>query len=111
MHCVLSLAHSVCCPVSVLLPSKEQHNLKQFASTNLLSCLGSRSSCSPAVPPPPHPTPRARVPVSAGVLLVACGSDPFHLVDAGVAAAAALSGGAAPRSIKQLPTSLDGFGW
>lgn len=44
-------------------------------------------------------------------LLLACGSDPFQLVDAGVAAAAALSGGAAPRSTKQLPASLDGFGW
>jgi hypothetical protein len=50
-------------------------------------------------------------PAAVGALLVACGSDPFHLVDAGVAAAAALSGGAAPRSIKQLPSSLDGFGW
>jgi raffinose synthase len=46
-----------------------------------------------------------------GVLLLACGSDPFQLVDAGVAAAAALSGGAAARSTKQMPTSLDGFGW
>jgi hypothetical protein len=48
---------------------------------------------------------------SPGLLLVACSTDPFHLVDAGVAAAAALSGGAAPRSIKSLPSSLDGFGW
>jgi hypothetical protein len=47
----------------------------------------------------------------AGVLLMACSTDPFHLVDAGVAAAAALSGGAAPRAAKQLPASLDGFGW
>jgi hypothetical protein len=47
----------------------------------------------------------------AGALLLACGSDPFQLVDAGVAAAAALSGGAAPRSTKQLPGSLDDFGW
>ncbi|WIA40450.1 hypothetical protein OEZ86_013807 [Tetradesmus obliquus] len=45
------------------------------------------------------------------VLLMACGTDPFHLVDAGVAAAAALSGGAAPRAAKHLPASLDGFGW
>lgn len=51
--------------------------------------------------PPAHP----------GVLLVAAGTDPFHLVDAAVAAAAALSGGAAPRAAKQLPASLDGFGW
>lgn len=42
---------------------------------------------------------------------MACGTDPFHLVDAGVAAAAALSGGAAPRAAKHLPASLDGFGW
>lgn len=49
--------------------------------------------------------------IISGALLLACGSDPFQLVDAGVAAAAALSGGAAPRSIKQLPASLDGFGW
>jgi raffinose synthase len=48
---------------------------------------------------------------AAGVLLMACSTDPFHLVDAGVAAAAALSGGAAPRAAKQLPASLDGFGW
>jgi hypothetical protein len=47
----------------------------------------------------------------AGVLLMACSTDPFQLVDAGVAAAAALSGGAAPRAAKQLPASLDGFGW
>lgn len=47
----------------------------------------------------------------ASALLLACGSDPFHLVEAGVAAAAALSGGAAARSTKQLPASLEGFGW
>eukprot|EP00775_Hariotina_reticulata_P012148 gene12148-12286_t len=45
------------------------------------------------------------------LLLMACSTDPFHLVDAGVAAAAALSGGAGPRSMKRLPSSLDGFGW
>lgn len=45
------------------------------------------------------------------MLLIAASCDPFHLVDAGVAMAASLSGGAAPRAAKQLPNSLDGFGW
>ena len=39
------------------------------------------------------------------------GRDPYYLTDAAVAAAAALSGGAAPRSVKELPPSLDSFGW
>lgn len=42
---------------------------------------------------------------------MAAGTDPFYLVDAGVAAAAALSGGAKPRAHKRLPPSLDAFGW
>lgn len=46
-----------------------------------------------------------------GVLLLLAGTDPFYLVDAGVAAAAALSGGAKPRAHKRLPPSLDAFGW
>ncbi|KAG2451611.1 hypothetical protein HYH02_003392 [Chlamydomonas schloesseri] len=37
--------------------------------------------------------------------------DPYELIERGVAAAAALSGGARPRSTKQMPASLDGFGW
>jgi len=44
-------------------------------------------------------------------LLLAAGTDPYALVDAGVAAAAALSGGARPRRAKRLPASLDVFGW
>jgi raffinose synthase len=44
-------------------------------------------------------------------LLLAAGTDPYALVDAGVAAAAALSGGARPREAKRLPASLDVFGW
>jgi raffinose synthase len=43
--------------------------------------------------------------------MVAAGRDPYHLVDAGVAAAAAMSGGAKPRALKRMPASLDGFGW
>jgi raffinose synthase len=39
------------------------------------------------------------------------GRDPFYLTDAAVAAAASFSGGAAPRSVKELPASLDSFGW
>ncbi len=45
------------------------------------------------------------------VLYAAVGSDPFALVERGVAAAAALSGGAQPLSTKRLPPSLDVFGW
>ncbi|KIY97157.1 hypothetical protein MNEG_10808 [Monoraphidium neglectum] len=45
------------------------------------------------------------------VLMLLAGTDPFYLVDAGVAAAAALSGGAKPRAHKRLPPSLDAFGW
>ncbi|KAG2488978.1 hypothetical protein HYH03_012419 [Edaphochlamys debaryana] len=44
-------------------------------------------------------------------LYLAASWDPYELVDRGVAAAAALSGGARPRSTKALPPSLDGFGW
>eukprot|EP00877_Chromochloris_zofingiensis_P013754 jgi/Chrzof1/8632/Cz03g18090.t1 len=47
----------------------------------------------------------------AGVLLIAAGRDPYQLVDASVAAAAAYSGGARARATKQLPDSLDSFGW
>lgn len=44
-------------------------------------------------------------------LLVAAGADPFELVNAAVAQAASLSGGAKPLSTKRLPPSLDVFGW
>ncbi|MEW5305191.1 MAG: hypothetical protein WDW36_007751 [Sanguina aurantia] len=46
------------------------------------------------------------------ILLLAASWDPFELVDRGVTAAAAvLSGGARPRMEKQLPETLDLFGW
>lgn len=45
------------------------------------------------------------------VLYIVASWDPFEMVDRGVAAAAALSGGARPRTAKVLPPSLDGFGW
>lgn len=44
-------------------------------------------------------------------LYVAAGSDPFELVDSAVAAAAAISGDAKPRTEKHLPPTLDVFGW
>jgi hypothetical protein len=44
-------------------------------------------------------------------LYMAASWDPYELIDSGVAAAAALSGGAQPRAIKQVPAALDGFGW
>lgn len=44
-------------------------------------------------------------------LYLAASWDPYELIDRGVAAAAALSGGAQPRSAKHVPASLDGFGW
>ncbi|KAL0042463.1 hypothetical protein WJX79_000575 [Trebouxia sp. C0005] len=44
-------------------------------------------------------------------LYVAAGNDPYALLDAAVAKAAALSGGAKPLSQKQIPKSLDVFGW
>jgi raffinose synthase len=44
-------------------------------------------------------------------VLVAAGDDPFALVDAAVAAAAARSGDAKPLAAKRLPPSLDVFGW
>jgi raffinose synthase len=44
-------------------------------------------------------------------LLIAAGADPFELVDAAVAAAAARSGGARPLAEKRLPPSVDYFGW
>ncbi|GLC45302.1 hypothetical protein PLESTB_000307100 [Pleodorina starrii] len=47
----------------------------------------------------------------SSVLYIGASWDPYELVDRGVAAAAALSGGARPRSAKTLPPSLDGFGW
>ncbi|KAJ9514794.1 hypothetical protein QJQ45_028464, partial [Haematococcus lacustris] len=55
----------------------------------------------------------ARVQAAAwGALLhVSAGSDPFSLVERGVAIAAHLSGTALPLSIKELPPSLDVFGW
>lgn len=58
-----------------------------------------------------HGTPRPSSLTPAGVLLLLAGTDPYYLVDAGVAAAAALSGGAKPRAQKRLPPSLDAFGW
>ncbi|GFR50303.1 hypothetical protein Agub_g12493, partial [Astrephomene gubernaculifera] len=45
------------------------------------------------------------------VLYIGASWDPYELVDRGVAAAAALSGGARPRTAKAMPPSLDGFGW
>uniref|UniRef100_A0A061S594 galactinol--sucrose galactosyltransferase n=1 Tax=Tetraselmis sp. GSL018 TaxID=582737 RepID=A0A061S594_9CHLO len=47
----------------------------------------------------------------AACLLVAASWDPFELVQHSVASAAALSGGGKPLSAKQLPPSLDVFGW
>ncbi|KAG1666519.1 hypothetical protein FOA52_014416 [Chlamydomonas sp. UWO 241] len=47
----------------------------------------------------------------ASALYVAAGSDPYALVERGVADAARLSGGARPLSQKVLPPSLDVFGW
>ena len=44
-------------------------------------------------------------------LLCAAGWEPFGLVERAVAAAGELSGGARPRAAKQLPASLDSFGW
>lgn len=44
-------------------------------------------------------------------LYVAAGGDPFELVDTAVHAAAAMSGSAKPRQQKQLPPTLDVFGW
>ncbi|MEW5300241.1 MAG: hypothetical protein WDW36_003183 [Sanguina aurantia] len=45
------------------------------------------------------------------ILYVAASWDPYELVDRGVIAAAALSGGARPRLEKTIPASLDLFGW
>jgi hypothetical protein len=47
----------------------------------------------------------------AGALYVCAGRDPFELVERGVAAAAKLSGGARPSREKEVPPSLDLFGW
>jgi hypothetical protein len=47
----------------------------------------------------------------AGALLVAAGREPFALVRAGVAAAAARSGGAPRREAKAVPPTVDVFGW
>lgn len=44
-------------------------------------------------------------------LYMAAGWDPYQLVDRAVAGAAAISGGAKPRTEKVLPPSLDVFGW
>jgi len=44
-------------------------------------------------------------------LYVAAGQDPFELIDFAVEAAAKLSGTAKPRREKQLPATLDVFGW
>ena len=45
------------------------------------------------------------------MLLVAAGTDPYTLVDAAVTKAAQLSGTAKPLTEKELPASLDYFGW
>jgi len=45
------------------------------------------------------------------VLYVAADWDPFQLLDRAIPSAARLSGGARPRSEKELPESLDVFGW
>ena len=45
------------------------------------------------------------------VLLVAVGTDPYALVDAAIVKAAKLSGTAKPLAQKELPASLDHFGW
>ena len=44
-------------------------------------------------------------------LYVAAGPDPFQLIESAVSAAAALSGGSKPLSEKELPPTLDVFGW
>ena len=44
-------------------------------------------------------------------LYMAAGSDPYALVESAVAGAAALSGGSKPLREKQLPPTLDVFGW
>eukprot|EP00873_Tetraselmis_striata_P002585 jgi/Tetstr1/422849/TSEL_013640.t1 len=44
-------------------------------------------------------------------LLVAASWDPYALMEEAVTAAAALSGGGRPRTMKELPASLDAFGW
>lgn len=44
-------------------------------------------------------------------LYIATGPDPFKLIESAVADAAALSGGSKPLSEKQLPPTLDVFGW
>lgn len=44
-------------------------------------------------------------------LYIAAGLDPFELVERAVASAAALSGGAKPRTQKKMPATLDVFGW
>eukprot|EP00891_Asterochloris_glomerata_P005278 jgi/Astpho2/5278/e_gw1.00074.14.1_t len=44
-------------------------------------------------------------------LYVAAGVNPYQLVDAAVATAAALSGGSKPRALKEQPATLDLFGW
>lgn len=45
------------------------------------------------------------------MLLCAAGTEPFELVEHAVAVAGSMSGGAKPRIAKQLPASLDTFGW
>lgn len=47
----------------------------------------------------------------AAALLVAASWDPYALMEEAVTAAAALSGGGRPRTMKELPASLDAFGW
>ena len=44
-------------------------------------------------------------------LYIAAGRDPYELMERAVARAAGLSGGARPRQEKELPPSLDYFGW
>lgn len=45
------------------------------------------------------------------LLYIGAGWNPFELIDQGVTTAAALSGGALPLSSKQVPASVDLFGW
>lgn len=47
----------------------------------------------------------------AHALLIAAGDDPFALVEYAIPEAASLSGGARPLRSKQLPPSIDVFGW
>jgi hypothetical protein len=47
----------------------------------------------------------------ADALYIAAGPDPYALIKQGVAAAAKLSGTSKPREQKEVPDSVDVFGW